>query len=135
MKPRVSLLVLGLAVVVLFGAVGSAYAQDISIVTVPFSFTVDNKVMPAGRYEMSVADAGLGVLTLTPAKGAAMAVPVITRLAIQKGDMEPRFVFDKVENTYYLSEVWFPPYDGFMIRDTKQPHTHETVKVQKKKGT
>ncbi|MGE5360095.1 MAG: hypothetical protein ACM3NQ_13850 [Bacteroidales bacterium] len=132
MKPRVSLLVLGLAVVVLFGAVGPAYAQEISFASIPFSFTVDNKVMPAGRYEISVTDAGLGLLTLTPAKGAAMAVPVITRLASTKSDVEPRFVFDKVENTYYLSEVWFPPYDGFMIRDTKQPHTHATVKAQKK---
>ncbi len=135
MKPRVSLLVVGLAVVVLFGAVGQAYAQEVSIVNVPFSFTVDNKVRPAGRYEITIGGTGETVLTLTPPKGAAMAIPVITRLATQKTNVETSFVFDKVENTYYLSEVWFPTVDGFLTRDTKQPHTHHVLKGEKKTRT
>ncbi len=133
MKGRVSLVVVGLVAVILLGAVGQAFAQDESIVNVPFSFTVDNKVMPAGRYELQLTDQGM--MTLTPPKGAPIAVPIITRLAAQKGEPDARLVFDKVENTYYLSEAWFPPADGFMIRDTKQPHTHHVLKTEKKKKT
>jgi hypothetical protein len=130
LKRRVTRLIVGLALVALFGNVGAVYAQEISTANIPFSFTVDNKVMPAGKYEVSVSDPSL--LTLTPAKGPAIVIPVITRLAAQ-GGAESKVVFDKVDNTYYLSEVWFPPRDGFMVRSTKEPHTHNVVKGEKKR--
>jgi len=131
MKPRVSLFVIGLAAAVLFGAVGQVFAQEASIASIPFSFTVGTKVMPAGRYEIKVTEQS--VLTLTPTvKGSGIAIPVITRLAAQNADKDGRFVFDKVENNYYLSEVWFPDTDGYLLRDTKPVHTHNIVKAQKK---
>jgi hypothetical protein len=38
-----------------------------------------------------------------------------------------------VGDTYYLSEVWLLEKDGYLVRATKESHTHHTVKGKKAK--
>jgi hypothetical protein len=73
-------------------------------------------------------------LSLQPAKGAEVFVPVLTLLSRRGAALEePELVFDQVGNTYFLSEVWMPEYDGFLVRATKGAHQHNVIKGQKSK--
>ncbi len=118
----------------LVGIVGSsaAIAQEATIVNLPFKFTVGSKVLNPGKYEVKLSE-DRTMITLTPEKGVAMMVPTITRLAMQQPINDGKVIFDKVGEDYYLSEVWLPDEDGFLVRDTKQPHKHHTVNAEKKK--
>ena len=60
-------------------------------------------------------------------------VPVITRLAAPATPMaEPKVIFDQRGDKYWVSEVWFPDRDGFLLYGTKGAHTHKAVKGEKK---
>ena len=131
MKRGMVVLVIVLALVGIVGP-SAAIAQDVTIVNLPFKFTVGNKVLNPGRYELRLSE-DRSMITLTPEKGSAMMVPTITRLAIQQPITDGKVIFDRVGEEYYLSEVWLPEEDGFLVRDTKQPHKHHTVNAEKKK--
>ena len=121
------------AAMVLLGTVGggAVYAQDVSIVNIPFQFTANNKTMMPGKYEITVTDQT--VISLTPEKGPAVFVPTITRLAQRaKPITEAEVVFDKLGDQYRLSELWVPSEDGYLVTDTKQPHQHHVIKGKKK---
>ncbi len=110
-----------------------SYAQDAATVNLPFKFEAGKKALDAGKYELMVPEDTTGALTLTPERGASMALPYITRLAAPEPPIrEPKFVFDKVGDQYILSEIWLPDRDGYLIHDTRQPHTHHAVKGAKK---
>ena len=131
MKGKVAFTIVVLVFTVLAGA-ASASAQGISDFKVPFAFLVEGKEMPAGSYVIQ--ERGEGPLALRTANGVETFVPVITRLAWRGKELqEPQLVFDKVGNAYYLSEVWMPEYDGFLVRATKEAHQHNVVKGQKSK--
>ncbi len=125
-----------IAVMVAFAIVVSATlssAQDVASVNLPFKFNIGKKVLDAGKYEFTVPADTTAALMITPVTGAPMVLPYITRLAAPETPLrEPRFVFDKVGDEYFLSEIWLPDRDGYLIHDTKQPHSHHAVKGAKK---
>jgi hypothetical protein len=130
MKRGVLLIVAAMALLGTVGG-GAVYAQDISIVNIPFKFTVNHKVMMPGKYEITVTDAA--VISVMPERGQAVFVPAITRLAQhEKPITDAMVVFDKLEDQYILSELWLPGEDGFLVTDTKQPHQHHMLKGKKK---
>jgi hypothetical protein len=58
---------------------------------------------------------------------------VLTRIAEPDPPAsEAKVVFDKVGDVYYLSEVWMPGSDGFLLMATKEKHTHVKVKAIRK---
>ncbi len=129
MKRCFLLTVVAVALLAVFG--GSAFAQEISIVNVPFKFTFNKKAMEPGRYEVSISPDA--IVTLTPAKGQAVVGEAFTRLGQHGTPIEvPTFIFDKLNDQYYLSEVWLPMQDGYLVNDLKQPHQHHTIKGAKK---
>jgi hypothetical protein len=110
-----------------------AYGQEILTVNVPFPFVSQGKTHPAGEYRLSVGE-DKGEVTIAPAKGPATVALIATRLAsTESAAQADRVVFDRVGNTYYLSELWFAPgQDGFLLHATKEPHTHHVVKITSK---
>jgi hypothetical protein len=121
-----------LALVVGFGG-SAAVAQEVTVVNVPMKFTVGTKTMEPGKYELRLNDERTMVM-LTPAgRGAAVVIPTITRLAAQQPIADGKMVFDKVGDSYDLSEIWLPTEDGFLVKDTKQPHQHHILSAEKKK--
>jgi hypothetical protein len=57
---------------------------------------------------------------------------VITRLgATEPPAAEARLVFDKVGAVSYLSELWMPGSDGYLVHAAKGKHTHVSVKATK----
>jgi len=93
---------------VIFGTlIGSARAEGIVTVKVPFSFFVDHQEFPAGQYDVrAVEDIG-SVLSIEGVKNHAstfvLTIPVVG--GDPAGD-QPALVFVRYEHTYRLSEIW-----------------------------
>jgi beta-xylosidase len=56
-----------------------------------------------------------------------------TRIAagIHTSAQDAHIVFDKVGNSYLLSEIWAPGIDGYMLNVTKEKHEHMIVNTPK----
>ena len=112
-----------------FGA--RAFAQDKLIADVPFKFMLSGKTYDAGKYELRVNNTEQVVELTAPGQKGSF-VEAMTRLAEPENKMtEARLVFDKVGDTAYLSEVWLPEQDGYLMFAAKGKHTHHVVKLQR----
>jgi hypothetical protein len=131
MRHPLRILVVLLAYAVMCGATIAA-AQDGLTFDTSFAFRLGTQVHQPGNYVVRVTNSEME-LTVTSAKGAANQAAVVTRLAEPDSQMsEGRVVFDKVGDVYYLSEVWIPGSDGYLLHVTKEKHTHVKVKAIKK---
>ena len=123
---RKSFGVAAVAVAVLGLVATVALAQEPGTITfeIPYAFLVNGKEMPAGGYDLKVQRNSAAVLILVSLQTKErIYVQSLTRLA-DMGGAEPRIVFDKVENTYYLSEVHIPGIDGFHMQGAPGEHFH-----------
>lgn len=104
-KPALSLF--GMLSMLLLG--GSAYAQAVHVrITVPFEFTVNNKTLPAGQYE--VLSAGLlnpSVLEIRRPDGLLQTyVNASDRPQSSNSSNQTKLVFRQYGNMYFLSQLW-----------------------------
>ncbi len=100
------------------------------IAKVEFPFAVGEKTLPAGTYKLShhVSDFP-EIEILTPEGKTVALVLAVTRLA-RRHEADPAkssVVFDKIGDKYFLSEVWLPGLDGFLVRASKEAHEHVVV--------
>jgi hypothetical protein len=122
---------------------GQAFAQEASpagefvqphTVNVAFPFVIANQTLPAGKYTIEQPTRELLIFQEEQKKAPRVEAKVITRLAAQQPPItEPKLIFDKVGNTYYLSEVWFRGADGFLLYGAQEAHTHHFARAEKKK--
>jgi hypothetical protein len=127
---------LGILVVTVVLGATLAYGQEpILMAKIDFSFGVPGKTLPPGEYTLTYNGSDETVLTIrgVPPDKQDAVLTYITRLSQQGTSNEPRLVFDKVGDKSYLSEVWFPGEDGFLVTATPGKHTHATVKAVMKK--
>ena len=113
-------------------AVVFAYGQQMTLkVPVSFPFMVVAKTLPAGEYQLMKTENGAAFRIMSGDKEGALAM-VVTRLSRDMRLPEPSsyVVFDKYEDHYHLSEIWFPGEDGYLVNTTTQKHTHETVMMK-----
>ena len=102
------------------------------VLAVTFPFQVADKILPAGVY--SIEQPSADVLVLRSAKGDVVQMPVILRVAKLSPPLtESKVIFDKFGDSFYISEIWVPDRDGFVVGGTKEVHTHHAVKIYKKK--
>jgi hypothetical protein len=118
-------------VVTLVAGTAVAYAQEAITINPPFAFKAGATTYQAGKYELSITNEQTILMVNGPKAGSSVAV--VTRLS----DAEPpategKVIFDKVGDLYYLSEVWIPGFDGFLVNAIKEKHTHVKVKPTKK---
>lgn len=116
---------------VVFLASMSMYGQTPTIkAMIDFPFTVTGKALPAGTYEFDKLDTG-DVFRVT-GEGMNIMANVITRLGgeMRSAPKESYLIFDKVGETYMLSEIWVPGDDGYLLLATKGPHGHKTVMMK-----
>jgi hypothetical protein len=98
------------------------------VIDIAFPFHAGGETLVAGRYFIEQATSEL--LMLRSANGTAVEVPVSTRLAQPSTRLgAPAVSFDKVRDSYFISEVWIPGRDGFLLNGTLVPHTHVTLKA------
>lgn len=128
MKRRIAL-VLAVAALLFVAHPVVSYAQDVAVVNIGFPFIVNGKTLPAGQYELKVnSDQTVFQLTAEP-KDTGEFVSIITRLAApEPPSNDTRVTFDKVGDKYYLSEIWLPGEDGYLVYAAKEKHTHTIVK-------
>jgi len=107
------------------------WAQPWSLrANIPFQFSVERMSLPAGQYDFiptGTNDENIRIVSEKKGGPSGMAL-VQTRLG--KGintTPQAHLVFDKVGDTYFLSEVWFPGIDGYLLHSTKEKHEHRTV--------
>ena len=122
MKAR--LLVTLIAIAAVSGAL--AYAQPVNA-KIDFPFVAGDKNFPAGDYEFKVGDSGGGAVIVVNGAAGIKDMLAITYLARHGRDQGFEVVFDKIGGKYYLSEVWFPGKDGFLLLSTKEAHEHAVV--------
>jgi hypothetical protein len=109
-----------------------AYAADTLVKgNIPFQFKAGDKVLPAGQYEFASDNQGRIVTVRSTPAGSSTMVMVFTRLAagIHTTATDSHVVFDKVGDTYTLSEVWVPGMDGFVLNVVKSKHEHKIIDV------
>lgn len=122
-----------LVLALLLAGLGSVtFAQLGRVVTadVPFEFVVGDKILAAGNYTFSADSSAQGILQIASASGGRNAFSIISRLGTphSTGAM---LVFDKVGDRHYLSEVWMPDADGYLLQARPEQHTHNVVKAKK----
>ena len=106
----------GAALAVVLGALtlsapAPVAAADIRA-NVPFSFTVNKKVLPAGTYNVTSSNAH----TLLISSFGAGAVTMGQRAESRSGS--PRLVFHRYGTEYILREVWMGGASGYQLRET-----------------
>jgi hypothetical protein len=100
---------------------------------IPFAFSVEGKVLPAGQYNFTE-NSNPSAVTVKSSDGKASVIaPIYTRLAagIHTSPKDAHIVFDKVGDAYFLSEIWVPGVDGYVLNATKEKHTHVIVDTPK----
>ena len=85
----------------------SAFGQQRVVADIPFEFSMANKAMPAGHYEVISTPSLLMVRSYTAGAGALCAA---SSLGLASGDnTDSRLVFNKYGDKYFLAEVWISP--------------------------
>ncbi len=116
-----------MAVVLTLVAGGTlAYAQTANV-DITFAFTAGGKQFPAGKYTIEATGGGPLVLRSVSSTTVSVLMPSITRLGRHDTDTDPELVFDKLPDGLYLSEVWFPGRDGYLLLGTKEQHEHRIL--------
>jgi hypothetical protein len=114
--------------------VTSGYGQQSLTVKakIEFPFTVEGKVLPAGQYEFVRDNLAATFRVQGEGKIGALAT-ILTRLAgeMHTTPQDAHLVFDKVGDTYLLSEIWFPTEDGYLLLATKGKHAHKVISIQR----
>lgn len=121
----VASLVIGVA-----GFAAPADAQGRARVKIDFGFVAGGKDMPAGSYDLELQEGGR--LSIRSADGKVTGLmQVITRLGRHDTDTETELVFDKVKGESYLSELWLPHSDGYLLLTTPADHEHLVIGASK----
>ncbi|MBZ5640057.1 MAG: hypothetical protein LAO51_15020 [Acidobacteriia bacterium] len=127
----VALLVLSVLVTSLPALAQSSGATITS--NVPFEFNVAGKSFPAGEYRVLNQPRQVPALRLQSVDGKLnAALSPITRLARQSSGEAPKgsLVFDMVDGKHFLSEVWMPGQDGYLVHVSKTEEQHVVVDVK-----
>ena len=126
-----SLLILGGVAAVGATVLAQAGGGSEVVSEVAFEFDVGDQTFPAGTYHIVQPNSKSLVLVMRSADGNHSAkVGILAR--ISQGDNVAsggRVVFNVSgdEGGRYLSEVWLPGQDGFLVRGTPEEHDHLTV--------
>ena len=96
-------------------------AQNYKTFSVPFSFNVGSKVLPAGEYKIT-ADNQVIRVQKTDGQANAIALSQRTRAAKQVVS-DAKLTFRRYGNEYYLSQVWLPDNVGRELKRRERQST------------
>ena len=122
--------VASLAILFVVAFVGTAQVMPTIVVDIPFQFTADTTLVPAGTYEIQPSDEGTHIQLHNVATHTRYIASVITGLASIES-MQSSVVFDVEGQDHYLSEVHIAGIDGFALRVASGKRTHVTIKAKK----
>jgi hypothetical protein len=99
-------------------AVADASAQDSLQAYVPFGFAVGGTTLQAGHYTVSQVSLGSVRISCSDCRGAATVMG--RALYSPAAPSNPRLVFHRYGDRYFLSEVWGTANDGRQFPKTRQ---------------
>jgi hypothetical protein len=73
---------------------------------VPFEFIVGSKTLPAGSYVLAPATNNGAAVTIRTRQGKTMAFRLTNNIQGKINESNPRLVFRRYGQTYFLAEVW-----------------------------
>lgn len=119
-------------VLVPFFSMATSDTINVSMITdIPFSFEVGGKTLPAGSYRIVENADQHSLIIQNRTTNKSVFSGYKTRLAMRPAD-EGLVVFDVAGSRQYLSEVYIPGIDGFLIQNAPEPHTHLVIKAPNK---
>jgi len=97
-----------------FGDANVCRAQGLAVsINVPFAFDAGGKTLPAGQYEIRALTADGGGARLIQSKDRESSVILLTMpLEAKSGELEPRLVFHRYGDHYFLAQVWMGGLSG-----------------------
>jgi hypothetical protein len=107
----------GAAALVTMLALIPAYSEagDVSG-AIPFSFKVNGATLPPGTYRLTTGQPGPGVLLV---RGPHRIVIAMTSPRGPSKDFQPKLVFNRYGDDYFLSQVWTDSGSGLDLRETR----------------
>ena len=89
-------------------AVVSANAQSSrrQVANIPFSFTIGDREMSAGKYEVMQSASGGEVITVRQRQGTKSALRLSSAIVTNNPPEQAKLVFNRYGDTYFLAEVW-----------------------------
>jgi hypothetical protein len=94
---------------------GRAYAQDATVVEVPFPFVAGETLLPAGDYRVSPAMPDGSVLAITSMTGAASATVAVNPGGPAEASGRAAFLFHAFGKRYFLAEVRTPDAPAYTV--------------------
>ncbi len=114
MKPKI---LAAFGVLLLMPLVGVAQAAPGVTATIPFAFMVEGKMLPAGPYEFQLMGTDLSTMKVVDTQtGKSVMIPILAPVG-EQSYVNAQVVFDKAGKTRYLSEVFIPDMDGYLLAD------------------
>ncbi|MGA8222288.1 MAG: hypothetical protein WB780_11590 [Candidatus Acidiferrales bacterium] len=104
---KTKILAMAGAVLLSIVAAGECLAQSRSLeVSVPFSFEIGNKTLPAGSYRVESVSTGSGSVTMVRnANGDVSQMLSTTATSVKSGTPAPALVFHQYGNRYFLAQI------------------------------
>lgn len=134
---RFASVLFGMIAIAMLSFPASAQGMDSKeiLATVAFEFYVGDTPFPSGSYSFSARNIGAdGVMMRRSDDQSTTTVSIVTRLARREGPAQApksNLVFDKVGERRFLSEVWMPGRDGYLVRAKADNHEHVLVDAVK----
>ncbi len=98
----------GMLLVLAAAGTGAAATKDVIKVKVPFAFTVNDREMPAGDYDVYVADSNdLSAWVMRGAQGTSEEVFLTGEMNAAMPASATELVFDAVGDHHFLRKIWF----------------------------
>jgi hypothetical protein len=104
----------------------SAFGQQIVTADIPFQFSFANMDMPAGHYQVTSTHGMVRVADYAAQKNF---VALSSNIGGGAQPTEPRLVFDKYGDKYFLAEVWPSSDTAYGVAVTKSRTERETASV------
>ena len=95
---------------------GLLKAQRVEIATIPFDFHVNQTTLPAGEYSITQGPID-GILQLRNTAGGKSIL--IMPPARDSGNSEPRLVFHRCADHYFLAQIWMPGVPAYTLKQSK----------------
>lgn len=86
--------------------IGSAFGQTTVRVDIPFDFTVENSMLPAGQYTVSPLHVGSTVLAIRSLDGRRQIAVQTSAAESVKAPSENKLIFRHYGDQYFLSRIW-----------------------------
>lgn len=99
-------LVVGLALVVAVESTNGQVTSHGVIAEIPFDFIVGDETLPAGKYTVSSPSSSGGALRILSRDGKAAAFRLSNSVADKSKKQNPRLVFHRYGQEYFLAQVW-----------------------------